>query len=284
MGKRFDRVFSTKTVVSEQLQITYAELLLVFFLSAAAILSRCALLNNISGDYSQFLSGWFDSLKAAGGLPGIGLSLGDYTPPYIYILSLLTYLPLSSLYSIKLVSILFDFVLAIAGMRAVYLSTGNKTYAIGAYTALLFIPTVVLNGSFWGQCDAIFTSFLLLSLICYMKDRPLAGTILFAVSFCFKLQAVFFAPLLVFLWLKNRIRLLHLLAIPAVYLISILPAWIAGRPLPELLSIYISQSGQYSRISLNAPNLYIFIREDTSEALSFAAIFLCGAQIGRAHV
>lgn len=279
MGARFNNAVSTRIKLTENFSFSIADAFMVILLGAFALFARFSLLPYVSGDYVNFLSPWFDALKNAGGLPGIGLSLGDYTPPYIYILSILTYLPLSGLYSIKLVSILFDFVLAIAVMRTVYLTGRNKTAAIGAYAAVLFLPTVLLNSAFWAQCDGLFTAFLIFSLCAYLRNKPLAGTVYFSIAFCFKLQAIFFAPLLVFLWIKNRIKLRHLLAIPGVYLLSILPAWIAGRPLGELLTIYVQQTGQYSGISLNAPNLYIFIEGNTGSALSTAAIFLCGGLV-----
>lgn len=279
MGARFNKAASTRIRLTENFSFSMAEAFMVILLGAFALFSRISLFPYASGDYGQFLSHWFDTLQAAGGLPGIGLSLGDYTPPYVYILSLLTYLPIYSLYSIKLVSVLFDFVLAIAVMRTVYLSGRNKTAAIGAYAAVLFAPTVLLNSAFWAQCDGLYTAFLILSLCAYLREKPLAGTIYFSIAFCFKLQAIFFAPLLVFLWLKDRIKLRHFLVIPGIYLLSILPAWIAGRPIGELLTIYAAQSGQYSGISLNAPNLYIFIEGNTDRALSTSAIFLCGGLV-----
>ena len=277
MGARFDETVSSRIQLNRRFSFTVGEAAVVIVIGAFALFARVVLLGHVSGDYTQFLSGWFDALKEAGGLPGIGLSLGDYTPPYILLLSLLTYLPLHSLYSIKLVSILFDFLLAVTAMRTVSSCGRSHTAAIAAYTAVLFAPTALLNGAFWAQCDSIFTTFLLLSLCSYLKERPFAGTVYFGIAFCLKLQAVFFAPLLVFLWYKDKIKLRYALIVPGVYLLSILPSWIAGRPLGELLTIYLKQSGQYPQICLNAPSLYIFIEEDRSETLSMAAIFLCAA-------
>lgn len=198
MGARFDETVSSRIQLNRRFSFTVGEAAVVIVIGAFALFARVVLLGHVSGDYTQFLSGWFDALKEAGGLPGIGLSLGDYTPPYILLLSLLTYLPLHSLYSIKLVSILFDFLLAVTAMRTVSSCGRSHTAAIAAYTAVLFAPTVLLNGAFWAQCDSIFTTFLLLSLCSYLKERPFAGTVYFGIAFCLKLQAVFLAPLLVF--------------------------------------------------------------------------------------
>ena len=50
-----------------------------------------------------------------------------------------------------------------------------------------------------------------------------------------------------------------LLLIPAVYLLMMLPAALAGRPLVELLTIYLGQAGDFRELSKNAPNLYEFL-------------------------
>ena len=69
-----------------------------------ALLARFAFFAYPSGDYTQFLQPWFEELKAAGGLAAIGLPVGDYMVTYLYILALLTYLPLPGIVSIKIVS------------------------------------------------------------------------------------------------------------------------------------------------------------------------------------
>lgn len=44
-----------------------------------------------------------------------------------------------------------------------------------------------------------------------------------------------------------------------VYLVTIIPAWIAGRPLTDLLLIYLGQSQKFKELTKNAPNLYQWI-------------------------
>lgn len=204
-------------------------------------------------------------LKNAGGLAGIGMNIGDYTPPYLYILALLTYLPVEALFSIKLVSCIFDFLLALYAAKTVFHLTQSRAKTLLAYTLALLCPTVVLNGSAWAQCDSIFTFFLLLSFYSALKSRPWRVCIFFGIAFAFKLQAIFFAPLLLLLCIKNRLWLRHLLTIPAVYLLSILPAWIAGRNFWDLLTIYFNQAGQYHNLSKNAPNVWSFLGLQTGQ-------------------
>ena len=69
--------------------------------TAIALAMRLFLFPLESGDYQQFLHPWFETLRQNGGLAAIGLEIGDYTPPYFYVLALLTCLPVRDLFSIK---------------------------------------------------------------------------------------------------------------------------------------------------------------------------------------
>lgn len=279
LGKQFDQIMNTKVSVSSTLNLTYAQMCLLFAITILAFVARISLFPHEARDYQIYLSPWFDQLSAAGGFPGLGKSIGDYTPAYLTIMAALTYLPVSSLFSIKFVSCIFDFVLAIASARLIYQKYSRFSYALLGYAAFLFTPTLLLNSSFWGQCDVIYSLFLVLAVCYFLKDRPFAGMLCFSISFCFKLQSIFLVPLLGLLWLKDRIKLRHFLLIPGAYLVSILPAWIAGRPFSELLTIYFSQSGQYSAITLNAPNLYSFVNSENGQKLASAAILLTAAAV-----
>ena len=130
-------------------EIQWEDVLFLFLISAAALLTRFYLFPIESNDYHQFLQGWFATLKENGGLAAIGMNIGDYMPPYFYILALLTYLPWQDLYLIKLVSCAADFVLAYYVMRIVWLRYPGRPHGMMAYAVVLFLPTVVLNSAAW---------------------------------------------------------------------------------------------------------------------------------------
>ena len=97
----------------------------------------------------------------------------------------------------------------------------------------------------------------------------------FAVSFVFKLQAVFLAPLLLTLFFQKKIKLRHCLWVPLVYVITIFPAYAAGRSVEDLLLLYFNQAGTYKALSMNAPNFFAWFPafyENT--ALASIGIFL----------
>ena len=130
-------------------EIAWESLLFLFLISVAALLMRFDLFPIESNDYLQFLQNWFATLKANGGFAAVGMNIGDYMPPYFYILALLTYLPVRDLYLIKLVSCAADFILAIYVMRIVNLRYPERVHGIMAYAVVLFLPSVVLNSAAW---------------------------------------------------------------------------------------------------------------------------------------
>lgn len=78
----------------------------------------------------------------------------------------------------------------------------------------------------------------------------------------FKLQSLFLLPFFLMMWMKKRTILLrHYLYVPVIYFVSILPCWLLGRDLKELLRIYIDQSGYYPWGTLNYPNVYTLLGE-----------------------
>lgn len=253
--------------------------LFLLLISAIALAMRFFLFPFESGDYHQFLQGWYTALRENGGFAATGMNIGDYMPTYLYFLSLFTYLPVSALTGIKLLSAAGDFALAVAVKKTVSLRFADQSYGTAAYALVLFLPSVFLNSAVWGQCDAIFTAALVFCVYFLMRERDLPAMIAFSVAFVFKLQAVFLAPLLLLLFLKRKIRVSSLLTVPAVYLLAVLPAAALGRSLWDLLTVYYSQAGQYSMVAMFLPNLYTWLPEENAAYIGKAAVLLAGGVV-----
>lgn len=247
-----------------------------------ACIVRVFLLPVISGDYIDYLHPWFLELKENGGVAAIGIPVGNYMVSYIYILAMLTHFPLPDIISIKIVSFIGDIVLAIYCKKLVMAIWENVRLSNIVYTTILLLPTVFLNSGAWAQCDAIYTAALVACLYYLQTEKPHIAMISFAVSFVFKLQAVFLAPLLLTLFFQKKIKLRHCLWVPLVYVITIFPAYAAGRSLEDLLLLYFNQAGTYKALSMNAPNFFAWFPafyENTALAnlgIFLAAIIMMG--------
>jgi Gpi18-like mannosyltransferase len=67
--------------------------------------------------------------------------------------------------------------------------------------------------------------------------------------------------------LKRKIPWKACLMVPAVYLLSILPALIAGRPLADLLTIFTGQVDLYTTLTNNVANMYAWFPKSFSDQL-----------------
>ena len=230
---------------------------------ALALALRYALRDFETYDYVTFTGPWYDIIKEQGGFQAMRLDFYDYTPPYLWLITFATYVlaGVPKVFALKLISILFDFLCAFFVYKLVRLKYAHRAIPLLAFFAVLFAPTVVLNSSMWGQADAIYTTGLVACLYFILTKRQAPAFIAFGLAFAFKLQALFLAPFLVALWLKGNVSWKGFLLIPAMYLVGILPTWLMGRPLPDLLTIYLKQADRYQSLTKSAPNVYQWMND-----------------------
>lgn len=234
-------------------------------LVAAAFFIRLMCLDYVSGDYRNFLSRWMAVFRQEGGFRAIASSPGDYNVPYLYFMAAISYTGFPDLYAIKLFSILFDVLLAWGCLRLTRIlrpnggKAGRDLAPAAAFAAALLLPTVILNGSLWGQCDGLYAALAVHALALALEGRGKSSVALMALAFSFKLQTVFLLPLWGVLWLAGRVKLRELWAFPGVYVLTILPALLLGKPLGDILGVYLGQMGEYPRLTLNAPSVFQFI-------------------------
>ena len=215
----------------------------------------------ISWDYIIFLSSWYNII-VDDGFASLQRGFSNYNVPYLYLLSLASILlpNISALVAVKAISIIFDFTLAFFVYKCVaFKYSRTETVPLLAALVTLLLPSVILNGSVWGQSDSIYTAFLVACLYALLRRRQAWAFIAFGLSFAFKLQAVFLAPLFLWMLMKKQVNWRYFFLSPLVYLVTLIPAWLLGRPLRELLLIYIYQGAEYPRLSERAPNLYQWI-------------------------
>lgn len=243
-------------------------------------------------DYIVCLKPWVEAFREHGGFQGLAYEIGNYTPAYMHFLMLFSYFDVEPLYLIKGLAIIMDFVLAF--VTAAFLCQGRSRQAfITIFAIVLMIPTVITNSGVWGQCDNFYTTFLIAALYFSMKDinkklgrigkvdiiLKTEDVVMFfvGIAFSFKLQTVFLLPVLVILFLKKRWRLTSLLWVPFVYGVTILPSFLAGRGLKDLLTIYFRQTGDFSELTLAYPNIYdLWQNEEFGTAFSWLCMLFCG--------
>ncbi len=244
----------------------HLEVLGLATLFALGLLARL-FTGKITGDMSNFYFVWYQNILDNGIATSFREHLIGYTPAFWYLFAGTTLLDpiLPRVTAIKLLPILFDCIATYFVYRIVRIKypTGNKPFwAAGLFFVL---PTIFINSAHWGQMDSLYTTFLIISLYFYLKEKPLLGMLAFALSFSIKFQAIFFVPFLVVLLLKKKVRWWQFLLVPAVYVITCIPAVLLGSSWLDVLTIYLRQTSLFSQLSFHAPNLYTFVPKDYSE-------------------
>lgn len=228
----------------------------------------------------EFLLPWYNTILQHGGFAALrDTSFSNYTPPYLYLLALATYFPaIPSVIAIKIFSIIFDGLSLFAVYFLARCFLGRRSsWLVALITCLL--PTVWVDSAWWGQCDSIFTAFLLLTLLFILKQRPWLAVAFFTIAFTFKFQAIFMAPFLLLMFLTRKIPWKTLFIVPIVFLVMMLPIFIAGQPILNSLTIYLRQTDSYQLLTKNAPSLFAFVSNNSSPQLGWIGFFMAGVGV-----
>jgi Gpi18-like mannosyltransferase len=213
-------------------------------------------------DMQDFLLPWFDYIVRHGRWAALPDNFYNYTPPYIYMMTVASYLDglVDRVALIKSISFVFDAIAAFLIYRIAVASGVAARWAVLAALLFLNLPTLILNGAFWGQCDVIYTTFLLAFALCLIRRRPYPAMLMYGIALTIKVQAIFAAPFVVYLVLAEIVPIAAVALIPAAYVLLVLPAALAGRGWLSLLTIYAGQTGIEQKLSARAPNLYVFVQ------------------------
>lgn len=248
-------------------------LLVLLFVLGAAI--RWAGRFFVSEDMTYCLMPWFEKIKAAGGLPALSNQVGDYGILYQTLISIMTYLPIQSVVQYKLLSSLFDIPLALVAAaiyRDVRLSDKVATpetrsrvrmqsWLVAAVVWLL--PTVMLNSSYWGQCDSLYATCCLATLYLLRRNSFVGAFVMLGLAFACKLQTVFILPIIgVYYLVQKRFSLIWILLSVVVMWLSGIVAFAYGRNLLAPILIYSGQVGHYQEMYMSFPSLWMLVGND----------------------
>ena len=235
--------------------------LLAVLLVLLAFGARACVFDYETLDYQNFLTKWVEFFRANGHFRALRYSVGNYNIPYLYFLAFFSLLPIRDLYLIKLLSTLFDVLLAWGSMLLLGRFTKKNAARLGCFFTVLCLPTVFLNSAVWAQCDSSYTALAVLALFLALDGRPKSAMVCAALSFGFKLQAVFVLPVFAVLWMAGKLKWRHFLLFPAAYVLLVLPAVLLGRPFWETITLYFSQTGSIgSALNYNSSSIFAILR------------------------
>ena len=222
-------------------------------LCALSMLARVSFIERSSGDYDIYLADWISKLAAGSFSVGMRANIGEYNVLYQYILFLITRLPVPALYAVKTVSFIGDAFLAGAAAK---LAGRDGKQSLTAFAAVLLLPTCVLNGGMFAQCDSLYAACALWGLALSLDRKPARAAVCFALSLAFKLQSVFLLPVVAVLWAHRKLRLREALIFVSTLAAVALPALLGGKSIGAILSIYTAQTGLYTGLNYNAAGFF----------------------------
>lgn len=232
-----------------------------------------------SNDYFAYIVPWVDAYKNSV-RTAFKEGVGNYYIPYNVLLAFASKVNIETCYSVGTISCIFDYLTCFYIYRILsenFKGILSKASAMAISVFFLFVPTVVLNGAAWKQCDAIYSFFLVALLKCLLDGRVRAAFIMFGIAFSFKQQAIFIIPLLIILYFVNQnIKIVYWLYSILVYLVAGVPAIVMGRPALEVYSIYFDQASTYHQMTLNYPNLYMIALSEYEKCHIYALLLTVG--------
>ncbi|MBQ7885422.1 MAG: hypothetical protein IJ313_00855 [Clostridia bacterium] len=222
-----------------------------FALCALAMLARVSFIERSSGDYDIYLADWIAKLAAGSFGEGMRANIGEYNVLYQYILFVITRLGVPALYAVKAVSFVGDAFLAGACARL-----AGKKNALTAFGAALLLPTLVLNGGMFAQCDSLYAACALWGLALALENKPSGSAACFALSLSFKLQSAFILPIIAVLWAGRKLRVREALIFVFTLIAVMLPALLGGKSAGDIIGIYAAQTGLYTGLNYNAAGFF----------------------------
>ncbi len=251
----------------------------ILCLVGVSIIIRYVALPYHSIDYVAALEVWYENFRSFGGWRALARDVGNYNMLYRTWMAVLSYLN-NPIVAIKLSSVVFDYAGAVAAgflthevcLQANRTRAAARRAAVSAGLVVLFLPSVIMNGAMWAQCDMMYVTFLLLCVLYFYKEKYVLSFVWLGVAFSLKLQAVFLCPALVILYVaKKKFSALNFLWMPAMLEVFAIPSIVVtiilhgnvGQALWRPFDIYLGQ-GAEAHIASSYPNVATWLSGTSS--------------------
>lgn len=228
-------------------------------------------------DYEICLLPWYQDFKAIGNLRALAEYNGSYNIPYVTLLYFLTWIPVEPIISIKMLSITFDFLLALLVMAMVREAADierKELYSAIAYGLVLLNPVVIVNSGYLSQSESIWVFWALFAFWMVWKGHPAWGMLFFGFSLGIKPQGIFILPIiLIFYFREKKFSILNMLWAPVGIQLCCVPAIIGGCGFDIFIRYFLMMTGQYPFMYYYYPNVWTYLQEAPYYVYGKVAIF-----------
>lgn len=267
-GVMFMYEFLRRWSAKAQSMISYIWVLMVV-ITTFGLIARWLMIKVVSYDMRIYFIPWYDYIAANGGWSALGAKVGGYSPFYSYFLAWTTYWPIDKVVAIKLLPIVFDFILAVFVYLIVKLKYGGASILpVLAYAAVVFLPTLAFNSGDYGQFDSVYIALIFGSMYYALLIVDKKGDVrkvwrykfiaisLVGLGIAVKLHAVLFLIPLMILYVGRYIERRYFVLAPIVYLLLLVPSLMLGLPLAQAINYSTVEVNYYRELSSGAPTIY----------------------------
>ncbi len=238
---------------------------------------------DVANDYVP----WFNHIVQAGPIAAFAQPFGAYSPAYLYLLAALTALKgiLPDPYLIKLLGLAGN--AALAGAFWHLLGRLDVRDRGRIALCILALPSLLMNAALLGQCDAMYAAPIIMGVAAAIDRKPAHMLAWCGLALAIKPQAVLIAPFVLAMLIARPVPFRVWLIAPAVFLATLIPAWLAGWPAADLLLVYFRQVETFKAVALNAPNIWMILDTVGIDSAPLAGLALaaavgaCGAYAAR---
>lgn len=235
-------------------------LLCLAALAMLAVGAHLAMLDIKPGRYTKVLEPMLADMWNYELVTGMAWEEGSWSGVYLIVCALFSRLEnFPALYAFKLFDLVCQCACALAVARLSRLRGAKPQGAVAGMFACVLAPTMLMNAGLWAQCDATFAMFTLWGLAMLMEDRPLAGCVLWGLALGTKLQSAFLFPLLIVLFLRNKVQLRHIFALVLAAFLCQIAILLDGQELSSLVGRYAAQIEEATYdtgLADHAPSVY----------------------------
>lgn len=205
-----------------------------------AIIARMIFWDVRPPDMGIFLEPWFGHIVHYGPVRAFAHPFSNYEPAYLY------FLALGSLANGLLTPMTIIKILSACGTIFLTLAVAEllKTVEVPRRNALLLLvlPSVVFNDALFAQCDALWAGADIFALAMMIRGQTFRAMVWCGLAVAFKAQAAFIAPVMIGAMIGRRAPWWHWAVPVAVFVATLVPAWLSGWPGMKLLTVYLDQA------------------------------------------
>ena len=234
--------------------------------AALGLFLRYSYLPMLSADLEFINTNWFNAIKEQGLAAVLDPQLQfNYTPLHLYLWMLAARLlgSLDTTIALKIVCLCWEAVLIAGCFLIICRLTQSRMKRLTGFGALAINPILLWNAAGWGQMDVTFGGMCILAVLLLMDEKPQWSLAALGVAFAFKMQAAFILPLFMYAWFQSpkKFSIFWFLLVPGIWIASGIPMALVGASPLYAVETYFAQTGLYSKVTYNYPNLYAIMGE-----------------------